>query len=117
MADKGRGDTGVRCIRVAVYGAVAVGVLVLMLLHPASGIDTQPPECYAVFGYVVPCGSGFSLGFAVLGAVAASTAICALAARRRGRQGHGQRLVDSSRPDLAAENVGIPARKENGHDA
>lgn len=35
--------------------ALAAGLVVLVLLFPGSGIDRQPPECYSVFGYVVPC--------------------------------------------------------------
>lgn len=31
------------------------GLVVLVLLFPGSGVDTQPPECYSVFGYTVPC--------------------------------------------------------------
>lgn len=36
--------------------ALLVGLGVLLLLFPGSGIDRQPPECYAMLGYVVPCG-------------------------------------------------------------
>jgi hypothetical protein len=35
--------------------ALLAGLVVLVLLVPGSGIDRQPPECYSVFGYVVPC--------------------------------------------------------------
>ena len=35
--------------------ALAAGFVILLLLFPYSGIDTDPPECYSVFGYVVPC--------------------------------------------------------------
>lgn len=35
--------------------ALVAGFVALVLLFPGSGIDRQPPECYAVFGYVVPC--------------------------------------------------------------
>ena len=37
------------------------GLVVLVLLAPASGVDTLPPQCWSVFGYGVPCGSGLSL--------------------------------------------------------
>jgi hypothetical protein len=35
--------------------ALLAGLAVVVLLVPGSGIDRQPPECYSVFGYVVPC--------------------------------------------------------------
>jgi hypothetical protein len=35
--------------------ALLAGLVVLLLLFPGSGIDRQPPECYSMFGYVVPC--------------------------------------------------------------
>ena len=50
--------------------AMLAGLVVLVLLFPASGVDTQPPECYSVFGYTVPCGGGV--------AVAAGTATAAV---------------------------------------
>ncbi len=41
--------------------ALLAGVAVLLLLFPGSGIDRQPPECYAMLGYVVPCGGGLAV--------------------------------------------------------
>lgn len=35
--------------------ALLAGFGVLLLLFPASGIDPQPPVCYSMFGYTVPC--------------------------------------------------------------
>ncbi len=35
--------------------ALVAGFVALLLLFPASGVDTLPPECYSMFGYVVPC--------------------------------------------------------------
>lgn len=35
--------------------ALLVGLAVLLLLFPASGIDPQPPVCHSMFGYVVSC--------------------------------------------------------------
>ena len=35
--------------------ALLAGLVVLVLLFPASGVDTLPPECFSVFGYTVPC--------------------------------------------------------------
>jgi len=37
-----------------VASAVAGGV-VFVLLHPFSGDDSDPPTCYSVFEWVVPC--------------------------------------------------------------
>lgn len=38
-----------------VVAALLVGFLVLLLLFPASGVDTQPPVCYSMLLYPVPC--------------------------------------------------------------
>ena len=35
--------------------ALLAGLFVLMLLFPAGGADTQPPECWSYFFYPVPC--------------------------------------------------------------
>jgi len=35
--------------------AVLAGLVVLVLLAPAHGVDTIPPQCFAVIGYGVPC--------------------------------------------------------------
>lgn len=35
--------------------ALLAGLVVLVLLFPGSGNAAQPPTCYSVFGYVVPC--------------------------------------------------------------
>jgi len=83
MVDKGRAVAGRRGLGVVVVSAVAVGILILLLLHPWSGVDTLPPECYSVFGYVVPCGDGFSFGFALAGAVAGGAVAYFIVRRRR----------------------------------
>lgn len=36
--------------------------LVLLLLLPAGGTDSNPPVCRSTFGYTVPCGSGLAFG-------------------------------------------------------
>jgi len=41
-------------------------VLVVLLLLPVSGVDTNPPVCSATFGYTVPCGSGLAFGAALI---------------------------------------------------
>jgi hypothetical protein len=56
--------------RTIVVGLLA-GVVVLVLLFPGSGIDRQPPECYSMFGYVVPCDAwvAWAAGAATAGVV------------------------------------------------
>lgn len=66
----------------ALVVAFAAAVLVHILLLPASGVDSQPPECYSYFGYVVPCGSGLWMGAALAAAAAAGAAVFALGRRR-----------------------------------
>lgn len=65
--------------------ALLLGLAVLVLLAPASGADTLPPQCWAVLGYSVPCGSALSLA-----AGAAAAGIVGLAlwfnSRRRKHQ-------------------------------
>ncbi len=48
--------------------ALLVGLGVLLLLFPGSGIDRQPPECFSVFGYVVPCDAWVAWAAAVTAA-------------------------------------------------
>ena len=51
--------------------AVLAGLVVLVLLFPEGGVDTQPPHCYSVFYYNVPCDAGWALaaGVAMFGVV------------------------------------------------
>jgi hypothetical protein len=53
-------------------------LIAFVLLLPSRGIDSDPPECYSYFGYVVPCGLGpqqdHGAGFAGAGAVAVALA-------------------------------------------
>lgn len=46
--------------------ALVVGLAVLVLLAPFSGVDTLPPTCYAVFRYQVPCREGVAVAAAVV---------------------------------------------------
>lgn len=48
----------------ALLSGVGSGLLVLLLLLPVRGIDTDPPVCYAALGYSVPCGPGWAFGAA-----------------------------------------------------
>jgi hypothetical protein len=77
--------------RTTALGAVLGALVVFVLLFPASGHDTDPPECFSSFGYVVPCGFGPEQsqgpGFAGAGAVvAALLVVFGSAAGRRDRQ-------------------------------
>lgn len=68
----------------AVVAGVGSGFLVLLLLLPASGIDTNPPVCYSTFGYTVPCGSGLAFGAAlVVGLIVGGVTYRALGRRSR----------------------------------
>lgn len=64
--------------RTAIASLVAA-VLVFALLVPTSGHDSDPPECFALLGYVVPCGLGreqnWSMGFALAGAIVAAALV------------------------------------------
>ena len=64
--------------RTAITSLVAA-VLVFALLVPTSGQDSDPPECFATLGYVVPCGFGpdqsQDMGFALAGAVIATALV------------------------------------------
>lgn len=62
--------------------ALLAGVVALVLLFPASGIDPIPPECYSAFGYVVPCADGL----AVVAAIAATVVIGAVLRLRERRR-------------------------------
>jgi hypothetical protein len=37
------------------------GFVVLVLLFPGSGQMSQPPQCFSMFGYYVPCESGVAV--------------------------------------------------------
>lgn len=62
---------------VTVATALLAAVVVFVLLFPFSGIDTDPPVCFSVVGYIVPCRLGLEgpvpePWFAVAGAVVAA---------------------------------------------
>jgi hypothetical protein len=61
--------------------ALLAGLVVLLLLFPGSGIDRQPPECYAVFGYVVPCDA--RVAWAAMAAMAGSVGLATWIIGRR----------------------------------
>ena len=61
--------------------AALAAILVFVLLLPVRGNDSDPPECFAVLDYVVPCGLGpeqrQGMGFALGGAVIAAALVAA----------------------------------------
>ena len=61
--------------------AAAAALIGFVLLIPQGGADTDPPECWSYFGYVVPCGFGpeqeHGTGFAFAGAVVAAILVVA----------------------------------------
>ena len=68
----------------AVVAGLGGGFLVVLLLLPVSGIDTNPPVCYSTFGYTVPCGSGLAFGAAlVVGLIVGGVTYRALGRRSR----------------------------------
>ena len=60
---------------------MAAALVVFVLLLPWGGNDSDPPECFSVFGYVVPCGPGpeqqHGEGFALAGALVAAGLVAA----------------------------------------
>jgi hypothetical protein len=40
---------------VTIIAALLAGLVVLLALFPAGGVVTDPPECYALLFYAVPC--------------------------------------------------------------
>lgn len=47
------------------------GLIAVVLLLPWYGLDSDPPQCFTMFDYRVPCGAGlaFAAGAAVAGVV------------------------------------------------
>jgi hypothetical protein len=74
--------------RTTALTAASGALLVFVLLLPARGVDSDPPECHSFFGYVVPCGLGpeqdHGAGFAGAGAITA--ALLVIVGSAAGRQ-------------------------------
>ena len=47
------------------------GLIAVVLVLPWYGLDSDPPQCFSMFDYRVPCGAGlaFAAGAAVAGVV------------------------------------------------
>jgi cbb3-type cytochrome oxidase subunit 3 len=59
----------VRVVRspvLTVVSAVALAIVAVLLLLPTSGVDTQPPVCWATGGYEVSCSQAQAWGTAVV---------------------------------------------------
>jgi hypothetical protein len=56
---------------VAKIAVTFVAGVAVMLLLPWYGLDSDPPQCFSMFDYRVPCGAGlaFAAGAAVAGVV------------------------------------------------
>lgn len=67
--------------RITVLAAVLGALVAFGLLIPSGGNDSEPPECFSYFGYVVPCGLGpeqsHGAGFAGAGALLAASLVAA----------------------------------------
>jgi hypothetical protein len=72
-------DEVMKWFKLTAIASLGAAVVVFALLLPTSGHDTDPPECYSMFGYVVPCGPGpeqsQSMGFALGGALLAGALV------------------------------------------
>jgi hypothetical protein len=44
-----------------IIAALVAGVVVLLLMFPASGVSTYPPVCYSMLFYPVPCDAWVAL--------------------------------------------------------
>lgn len=64
--------------------ALLSGLLVLLILFPASGVDSDPPVCRAMLFYVVPCESWIAPLVAIATAVAVGIALWWTIDRRQG---------------------------------
>jgi len=78
--------------RITVLAAVLGALVAFVLLIPSGGNDSDPPECFSFFGYVVPCGFGpeqsHGAGFAGAGALLAASLVAAGSVA--GRRDHGR---------------------------
>ena len=45
--------------------SLVAGLITVVLLLPWSGNDSDPPQCFSMFDYSVPCGAGLAFGFGV----------------------------------------------------
>jgi hypothetical protein len=65
-----------------ILATVGAGFAAFILLFPYSADDDTVGTCYAVFGYVVPCGIGPSLAAGLLTSAVVGGTLLAIRARR-----------------------------------
>lgn len=77
-------------LRTTVLAAVLGALAAFILLIPAYGNDSDPPECFSYVGYVVPCGFGpeQSQGAGFAGAGATIAALLVTIGSMAGRRDH-----------------------------
>ena len=56
----------VRSPMVAMLTVIGLSIVVVLVLLPTSGVDTQPPACWATGGYEVPCSQAPAWGGALV---------------------------------------------------
>ena len=64
--------------------AFLAGLLVFLILFPASGVDSDPPVCRAMLFYVVPCERWVAPLIAITTAVGGGIALWWTIDRRKG---------------------------------
>lgn len=62
-------------LAIPLASALLSALLVFAFLFPADVVDTDPQQCFSVFGYGVPCGNGVSFVGAALAAVIVGMAV------------------------------------------
>ena len=67
-----------------IIGALLSGLLTLLILVPASGIDSDPPVCRAMLSSIVPCEGWVAPLAAIATAVAVGIVLWWTIDRRRG---------------------------------
>ena len=76
----GSGRTTTIVVKLAV--AVVAGAGVFLLLAPYSGEDSDPPTCYSVFSWVVPCHPGMSIATSLATSVVVAVVLLGIGRRR-----------------------------------
>ena len=69
-------------IVISLAAATAAGVGVFLLLAPFSQDDSDPPTCYSIFEWVVPCGGGVSVAAGLATGVVVAIVLFAVGRRR-----------------------------------
>lgn len=62
-------------VAISLASALLSALVVFAFLFPADVVDTDPQQCFSVFGYGVPCGNGVSFVGAALAAVMVGMAV------------------------------------------